>query len=72
MCEEINNQEQGKHRSRLWIGLAVGLMLLVGLMALDGCSKKSANASAGTVVKNGSGMEFAYVPAGSFQMENDD
>jgi formylglycine-generating enzyme required for sulfatase activity len=65
---EVNNQEQAKHRSRLWISLAVGLTLLVGLIALSGCSKNSANPSAGTVVKNSSGMEFNYVPAGSFQM----
>jgi formylglycine-generating enzyme required for sulfatase activity len=57
-----------KYRSRFWISLAVGLLLLVGLMALDGCSKKSASPSAGTVVKNSSGMEFAYAPAGGFQM----
>ncbi|HEV7743483.1 MAG TPA: formylglycine-generating enzyme family protein [Pyrinomonadaceae bacterium] len=68
MPEEIKNQERSGHPSRLWISLTVWLVLLVGLMALDGCSKKSANPSAGTVVKNGSGMEFAYVPAGSFQM----
>ena len=43
MPEEINNQEQAKHRSGLWIGLAIGLVLLVGLIALGGCSKKSAN-----------------------------
>ena len=72
MPEEINNQEQAKQRSGLWIGLAIGLVMLVGLIALGGCSRSSANSttklSPGTVVKNSSGMEFAYVPAGSFQM----
>jgi formylglycine-generating enzyme required for sulfatase activity len=68
MQVEIKNKVQAKHRNKSWIGLAIGLVLLVGLMALGGCSKKSANPSAGTVVKNSSGMEFAYVPAGSFQM----
>src|ERR1043165_401756 len=69
---EISNREQAKHRSGLWIGLAVGLVLLVGLIALGGCGRNSANSntppSPGTVVKNSTGMEFAYVPAGSFQM----
>jgi formylglycine-generating enzyme required for sulfatase activity len=55
-------------------------LLLVGLMALDGCSKNSANSntangdatpSPGAVVKNSIGMEFAYIPAGSFQMGSD-
>jgi formylglycine-generating enzyme required for sulfatase activity len=70
MPEEINNQEQAKQRSRLWIGSAAGLLVLVGLIALGGCSKNGKNTtpSAGTVVKNSSGMEFAYVPAGNFQM----
>jgi formylglycine-generating enzyme required for sulfatase activity len=68
MSKQINNREQAKSPSRLWISLAVGLMLVGALMALGGCSKKSANPKAGTVVKNSSGMEFAYVPAGSFQM----
>jgi formylglycine-generating enzyme required for sulfatase activity len=82
MPEEISDQEQAKHRSRLWIGLTVGLVLLVGFIALGGCSKNSANSnsangntsgaatepSPGTVVKNSGGMEFAYVPAGSFKM----
>jgi formylglycine-generating enzyme required for sulfatase activity len=71
MTEETNNPEQAKHRSGLWISLVIGLVLLVGLMALSGCSKNSAGSKephAGTVVKNSSGMEFAYVPAGSFQM----
>ncbi|MDT5061773.1 MAG: hypothetical protein QOH63_2232 [Acidobacteriota bacterium] len=87
MPEEINNQEQAKHRSGLWIGLAIGLVLLGGLIALGGCSKNSANSntsngsssgagakpepSPGTVVKNSSGMEFAFVPAGSFKMGSD-
>jgi formylglycine-generating enzyme required for sulfatase activity len=87
MPEEINNQEPAKRRSGLWIGLAVGLALLVGLIALGGCSQSSANSntsntsgggagakpepSPGTVVKNSSGMEFAFVPAGSFQMGSD-
>src|SRR5258708_3123396 len=70
MPEEINNQQQAKHRSGFWIGLGWGLVLLFGLIALDGCSKKGASStpSPGTVVKNSGGMEFAYVPAGSFQM----
>jgi formylglycine-generating enzyme required for sulfatase activity len=87
MPEEINNQEPAKRRSGLWIGLAVGLALLVGLIAQGGCSQNSANSntsntsgggagakpepSPGTVVKNSSGMEFAFVPAGSFQMGSD-
>jgi formylglycine-generating enzyme required for sulfatase activity len=72
MPEEINNQEPAKQRSGLWIGLAIGLVLLGGLIVLGGCSRNSASSnttpSPGTVVKNSSGMEFAYVPAGSFQM----
>gem|GEM_PF-7046449 len=32
MPEEIKNQKQAKHRSESWISLAVGLMLLVGLV----------------------------------------
>lgn len=74
MLEEANYQGQAKHRSKLWIGLAIGLVLLVGLIALGGCSKNSANSkgpSQGTVVKNSIGMEFAYIPAGSFQMGSD-
>jgi formylglycine-generating enzyme required for sulfatase activity len=69
--EKINNQEQAKHRSGLWIGLVIALVLLVGLMAMGGCTKNSASSkepSAETVVKNSGGMEFAYVPTGSFQM----
>src|ERR1700674_4636871 len=72
MPEEINNQEQAKQRSGLWMGVAVGLVLLAGLIGLGGCSKNSANSntkqSPGTVVRNSIGMVFAYVPAGSFQM----
>lgn len=68
MPEKIKNQKQAKHRSESWISLVVGLMLLVGLVALDGCSKNGANSSAGKVVKNSIGMEFASVPAGSFKM----
>lgn len=68
MLEENKKQERAKLRSRLWAGLAVWLMLLVGLIALCGCSKNGASPSVGTVVKNSSGMEFAYVPAGSFQL----
>jgi formylglycine-generating enzyme required for sulfatase activity len=63
MPEKIKNRVQAQHRS-----LVVGVMLIVGLMALAGCSKKSANLTAGTVMKNSGGMEFAYVPAGNFQM----
>jgi formylglycine-generating enzyme required for sulfatase activity len=40
-------------------------------MAMGGCTKNSASSkepSAGTIVKNSGGMEFAYVPTGSFQM----
>jgi formylglycine-generating enzyme required for sulfatase activity len=71
MTEEINNQAQAEHRSGLWISLVIGLMLLVGLIALGGCSKNSASSkepSPGTVVKNSIGMEFASIPAGSVQM----
>jgi formylglycine-generating enzyme required for sulfatase activity len=71
MPEKINNQEQAKHRSGLWIGLVIAMVLLVGLMAMGGRTKNSASSkepSAGTVVKNSGGMEFAYVPTGSFQM----
>jgi formylglycine-generating enzyme required for sulfatase activity len=63
MTEQNNNHEQAKRRRGLWIGLAVGL---VSLIALGGCSKNGADSS-GTV-KNGIGMEFASVPAGSFKM----
>ena len=70
--EEIKNQEQAKQRSRLWISFANGLVLLVGLIALGGCSKNGASGSntkpSSEVVKNGIGMEFASVPAGSFKM----
>jgi formylglycine-generating enzyme required for sulfatase activity len=84
MPEEISHQEQAERRSGLWISLAVGLVLLIGLIA-TGC-KNSANSntadasggagaktepSPGTVVKNSIGMEFAYVPAGSFKMGTD-
>lgn len=68
MPEEIKNHVQGKHSGRLWMSLTVGLMLLAGLIALGGCSKKGANRSAERVVKNSIGMEFASVPAGSFKM----
>jgi formylglycine-generating enzyme required for sulfatase activity len=74
MSREIKNQTQVKHRSEVWIGLVIGLVLLAWLMALGGCSNKSAGSKdtkapvAGTVVKNSGGMEFAYVPAGGFQM----
>jgi formylglycine-generating enzyme required for sulfatase activity len=72
MPEEISNREQAKHRSGSWIGLAAGLVLLAGLIALGGCSRNGADSntppSPGAVVKNSTGMEFAYVPAGSFQM----
>jgi len=57
--------------------LAVGLTLLAGLIAV-GC-KTGANSntvktepSPGTVVKNSLGMEFAYIPAGNFQMGSSD
>jgi hypothetical protein len=79
MIEEINNQEQAKYRSGLWISLTIGLVLLVGLFALGGCSNTSdasrggagakTEPSPGTVVRNSIGMEFPYAPAGSFQME---
>jgi hypothetical protein len=77
MIEEVKSQEQAKYRSGLWISLALGLVSLVGLIALGGCGKKSADGNTangsttpgpGTVVKNGIGMELAYVPAGSFKM----
>src|SRR5882762_10161151 len=68
MPVEINGQVKAKHRNKASLGVAIGLVLLVGLIALDGCSKKSANPTAGTVMKNSSWMEFAYVPGGSFQM----
>lgn len=75
MPEQISNQEQVKRRSGLWISLAVWLVLLVGLIALGGCSGNGSNSSKGpspgTVVKNNVGMEFAYIPAGSFQMGSD-
>lgn len=86
MPEEINNQWQAERRSGLCFSLAVGLALLVGLIALGGCSKNGAGGntsntsggtgakadpSPGTVVKSSTGMEFAYVPAGSFQMGSD-
>jgi len=67
MQVKINNQTQAKRQTDYgWF--SHWAVVLVGLMALAGCSKKSANPSAGTVVKNSSGMEFAYIPAGSFQM----
>jgi formylglycine-generating enzyme required for sulfatase activity len=70
MPGKINKQDQLKRQSRSWISLAIELGLLVGLITLGGCSKNAgtSNAKPGTVVKNSSGMEFAYVPAGSFQM----
>lgn len=72
MPEEIKNQKQAKHRSESWISLAVGLTLVVGLIALGGCSKNGANGSntkpGSAVVKNSIGMEFASIPAGSFKM----
>jgi len=87
MPEEMSNREQAKRRRASWISLAVGLVLLVGLITLGGCSGNSASnntadasrggagakpeSSPGTVVKNSSGMEFAFVPAGSFQMGSD-
>jgi formylglycine-generating enzyme required for sulfatase activity len=72
MLEEIKT-EQSKHRSKLWIGLIIALVLVAGSITLNGCSKNGTSGSntklsAGTVVKNSSGMEFAYVPAGGFQM----
>lgn len=42
------------------LNLTAGLVLLAGLMALGGCGAKQ--------VRNGIGMEFVYIPAGSFQM----
>ena len=74
MTEEINNH--AKNRYGLRSSLAIGLVLFVGLITLGGCSKNGANStttpSPGTVVKNSIGMEFAYVPAGSFQMGSND
>lgn len=77
MSEKINKQEQTNYRNGLRINLAIGLVLLAGLVILGGCGKNSANTNTsnsgkgpgpGTVVKNNIGMEFAYAPAGSFQM----
>lgn len=72
MQEEIKNQERVQHRSRLWITLAFGMALLVGLITLSACGKNGASGSntkpGSGVVKNSIGMEFASVPAGSFQM----
>ena len=55
MSEEINNQEQAKRRSRLWISLVIGLVLLGGLIALGGCSKNSANSNTSNVSSGGAG-----------------
>ena len=76
MTEKINQQKHTK-----CFNLAVGLMFLAGLTTLlGGCSKNGANSNAassnappspGTVIKNSIGMEFAYAPAGSFQMGSD-
>ncbi len=43
MTKEINKQEQAKRQSGLWIGLAAGLVLVVGLITLSGCSKNGAS-----------------------------
>ncbi|HSS21668.1 MAG TPA: formylglycine-generating enzyme family protein [Pyrinomonadaceae bacterium] len=51
-----------------WIRLAIGFALLVGLTGVGACNKKSAKPGTETTVKNSSGMEFAFIPAGSFQM----
>jgi formylglycine-generating enzyme required for sulfatase activity len=78
MREEIRNREQPKRQRELWISLAVGLVMLVGL--ISGCKNSNnsntsggakAEPSPGAVVKNSIGMEFAYAPAGSFQMGSD-
>jgi hypothetical protein len=51
MTEEINNQERAKHLGRFWMGLAVGMVMLIGLITLSGCSNNGAsnvNTSAST------------------------
>ena len=75
MSEQITYEEQAKCRRGSGVGLVIGVVLLGVLVALSGCNKSGATASnkksavnPGTVVKNSNGMEFAYIPAGSFQM----
>lgn len=66
MPEEIKYAVQAKQRR-----LVIPLVLLVGLITLNGCGKNGASSKEpgkGTFVKNGIGMELAAVPAGSFQM----
>ena len=43
MTEEINNKEQAKHQGGFWIGLAVGLVMLIGLITFSGCSNNGAS-----------------------------
>ena len=75
MTKKFNKKKQAKS-----FNLIIGLMFLIGLIALGGCNKNSANSNTansnappgpGTVIKNSLGMEFAYAPAGSFQMGSD-
>src|ERR1043166_1942978 len=53
MPEEISNRERVNRRSGLWISLAVGLVLLAGLMALGGWSKNSANGNTSDAARGG-------------------
>ena len=49
MTEEINKQEQAKRQSGLWLDLAAGMVLVVGLITLNGCS--STGTSTGKIYK---------------------
>ncbi|MEP6849516.1 MAG: formylglycine-generating enzyme family protein [Acidobacteriota bacterium] len=66
MKEEIGIQRCAESRGASRIRFAIGLTLMAGLLVLGACKK--AEPKAGDVVKNGGGMEFAYVPPGNFKM----
>jgi formylglycine-generating enzyme required for sulfatase activity len=74
MAKEMKCRQQARPGHRSWICLAIGPVLLIALIALGGCSKNGTSGkqpAAGAIVKNSNGMEFGYVPSGSFQMGSD-